>query len=362
MSASIRYFCQPLFAALLLLGLSAAARAEMFFGEADAWPGVAYRATGYTDIRPMFTRRARERDMAPRIASVAVDGRGQLYFCSGVDGYIIRLSEEGEEVVLRRDDQIRQIAIDGDRLYFSVVATPTDTTPYRDGCVYYMNLRTREVTAWQNIQTEYLRGWWWGELAVRNRVIHIAVSDDRGATIYKLGRGYEEVASVEQRVAGLSVQEGGVFFVAGGEDVYQIRNDAAQVVARYRGRKLSSIAFPLRNEMRGAGGGSSETPRIAGAFERTETTVRLTNGSITGRLLNPGSGPRGTAILYGPDDSVAGTALLAADGAFAFRGLAPGRYTVTIEFRQDWARRLIPGTLTVQSDGRSDREVTFNLR
>src|SRR4029079_3767023 len=76
---------------------------------------------------------------AMKIAQVAADRKGRVYFASGLDGYVFHLLDGSHEVVsFEFPGQIRDIDCGREphAIYFSVVPTPQNGEPLADGKIY----------------------------------------------------------------------------------------------------------------------------------------------------------------------------------------------------------------------------------
>lgn len=210
--------------AFVAIGCKYGQAAESWVADQRAFPGAIWRVDA-AGQEGMFHRRAAQADAAfpkafMKIAQVAAAPDGSMYFCSGLDGYVLALLEDRHEVLcFEFDGQIRDIAAGGEEhvVYFSVVSTPQDGEPLADGKIYRRDLWQGQAAEVATIRQAEVGGNWWGTFCVRDGVIYLATTEST-SRLFRLTSGTPEPVfpGNSRRILGFEPIGNG-FVVADGE-------------------------------------------------------------------------------------------------------------------------------------------------
>lgn len=225
--------------------------ADLLVADIRQFPGQLWMATENGPERLIFRRDATANPAFPRAATklgqVAVGADGKIYFASGLDGYVMHLLDDKNEVVsFEFPGQVRDL--DGGEeehtVYFSVVPTPQNGEPLADGKIYRRDLWAGQPSEVATIRQSQVGGNWWGTFAIQNGTIYLATLD-APSRIYKLtAAGPEQVfATNRAKIQGLAATADGAFYFADGTGIIYKTNDFEAVEPALRsGRTMTDVA------------------------------------------------------------------------------------------------------------------------
>jgi hypothetical protein len=232
-------------------GGAKALAADLLVADARLFPGQLWLATENGPERLLLRREATANPAFPRaamkIGQVAAGADGKIYFASGLDGYVLHLLDDKNEVVsFEFPGQIRDLDGGGEEhtVYFSVVPTPQNGEPLADGKIYRRDLWAGQPAEVATIRQSQVGGNWWGTFAMQNGSIYLATLDTP-SRLYKLtAAGPEPVfASNPARIQGLSATaDGGFYFADGTGIVYRTADFQTIEPALRSSRTVTDVA------------------------------------------------------------------------------------------------------------------------
>jgi hypothetical protein len=195
-----------------------------------AFPGQIWQSQNGAAERSIFRFDAKANPAYPRaamkIAKVAADPAGKIYFASGLDGYVMHLLDGKNEVVsFEFGGQVRDLDCGGEdhTVYFSVVPTPQNSEPLADGKIYRRDLWAGGPSEAATVPQSQVGGNWWGTFAIQNGTTYIATLDSP-SRLFKLTSAEPEAAFPANRfkIQGLtSTPDGRFIFTDGAGNVYR---------------------------------------------------------------------------------------------------------------------------------------------
>ena len=238
---------------ILTIACTAAASAEdLFLTDGKAFPGQLWLSQAGISERSIHRRPAVANPAVPhavmKLGQVAVGPEGDVYFCSGLDGYVIHLKDGQHEVQsFEFGGQVRDLACTGEEhtLYFSVVATPQDGQPLGDGKIYRRDLWDGRPAEIATVRQADIGGNWWGCFTVRNGAIYIATHEDR-SRLFKLTSDGPQAVYPDNTfsIRGLSTAaDGSFYFVNGSDKVYRTTTFADAEVAFSSERPFTDVSL-----------------------------------------------------------------------------------------------------------------------
>lgn len=208
---------------VLSAGLAPARSAEYWLADRDAFPGAIWHAFDNNGASLLHRRPPTTDPAFPtaimKVGHLAAARDGILYFCSGLDGCVLALLDDRNEVLsFDFEGQIRDIATGGEvhTVYFSVVPTPQDGEPLADGHIYRRDIWDGAPALVATIHQADVGGNWWGTFTVREGVITIATLEPASRLFRISGAAPEPVYPANpRRILGLEA-DGDGYLVADG--------------------------------------------------------------------------------------------------------------------------------------------------
>ncbi|MFN0020627.1 MAG: hypothetical protein ACKVP0_20405 [Pirellulaceae bacterium] len=217
---------------LLGVNVASAYTPNLFLADNNRWPGAIIKVTreGERDwhvVNPAdLPRDARE--AVPRIGSVAISPRGEVFYCSGLDGLIYKLEGGRPIVVHHHGPPVRDLGFGSqpDILFFSVVRTPQNGEPLTDGEIYRKNVRTGDYGRLGVVRQDEVGGNWWGSLAVHRGQLYISTMGRTSRILRQRTTGWETLMEASSHVIqGIDFENGGdLYFVAGTGMIHRSTN------------------------------------------------------------------------------------------------------------------------------------------
>lgn len=243
----VRFAC----VAVCLGFVSSVARADdLFLAAGSDFPGRIWLSEGGTVERVLHARHARADRAFPnaimKVAQVAVTPDDKIFYCSGLDGYVMHLLDGRHEILsFEFDGQIRDLACTAEErtVYFSVVPTPQNGAPLADGKIYRRDLGDGRPTVVATIRQADIGGNWWGTFTIRDGAIYIATLEDNGR-IFKVDDNtvspiFEAHAA---RIQGLTAGGDGFFhFVTGAGKVFRTTDFQSVEPVLTTSRRLTDV-------------------------------------------------------------------------------------------------------------------------
>lgn len=133
-------FCLAV-ALVLSCSATAACAESLWFADASAYPGKVWRNSGSGGPTVTHHRLAKADRAYPnavmKVAQIAIDVEGNLFFCSGLDNYVIRLVDGRHEILPfpEAPGQVRDVScsMEPHTVYYSIVPTPQENAARRTG-------------------------------------------------------------------------------------------------------------------------------------------------------------------------------------------------------------------------------------
>lgn len=234
---------------VLLAALPIVAAESILFTDSAAWPGLLTRTSGRAES--IFYRRSdspSEPGAIPRLQSVVISPRGQIFYASGLDGNIWTLIGGRERLVYRHDGQVRHLSWGHDdrTLLYSEVPTPRDAQPLADGKIFALDVSTREARGFATIRQMDVEGGFWGALATFAGRTYIATLQTP-ARVYELTSDGPAAVHVSRdvRILGMAFSPRGVLHIADGEHrIWWVDTDGTQRTAYdVSARNVNHLAF-----------------------------------------------------------------------------------------------------------------------
>lgn len=225
--------------------------ADLLITDNRVFPGHLYQSTEGGPDRLIFRREATANPAFPRAAMklghVTEGPDSKIYFASGLDGYVLHLLDDKNEVVsFEFAGQIRDLDAGGEEhtVYFSVVPTPQNGEPVADGKIYRRDLWAGQPSEVATIRQSQVGGNWWGTFAIHDGTIYLATLESP-SRLFKLTTSGPEPVFVNNRarLTGLTITpEGDFYFADGGGSVYRTRDFETIDTALRSGRNVTDVA------------------------------------------------------------------------------------------------------------------------
>lgn len=219
---------------------------------------------------------------APRIGSIAINGRSVAFVNSGLDGDIYKTDGVSATRVYTHSGPVRQLAFGSsdDILFFSVVETPQAPNPPADGQIYALDLPTGRAELRFTIRQSTVDGAWRGTFTVNGTRVYVGTFN---GGIYELrsaaapGLAYRNAGD---QVHGLTAEASPFLYTTGGAEVYRVRRLQDRSIAlRVPGGQLTHVSY---------------APFPSSEGEPCELTVQLTGAA-------PGLMNLFTPVVRGPN-------------------------------------------------------------
>jgi hypothetical protein len=218
--------CVPLLAVALIVGAVPLRADDLWLAAAGQYPGTVWRAGGGVGEQLVYQRLDRaDRAYANgimKLAQVAVDVEGKLYYCSGLDGYVMHLMDGRNEIAAlpEIDGQVRDVACSHEphTIYYSVVPTPQNNAPLADGVIYRRDFWEGAPSVVATVRQNDIGGNWWGTFTIHDGVVYLATTESDSRVLSLSGGVYNPLATLSgRRVSGLSAAGGGRFYLTTGD-------------------------------------------------------------------------------------------------------------------------------------------------
>lgn len=248
-----RFLCLSISLASLVFAVPTARAENLFTASGSDLPGKLWLSEGGTPLRPIHTRLGRPDPAYPRavmkLAQVAVAPDNKIYFCSGLDGYVMHLLDGRNEIQsFEFDGQVRDVACTGEdaTVYFSVVPTPQNGERLADGKIYRRNFGDGQPTVVATVRQSDAGGNWWGTFTIRNGSIFIATLEESSRILEVAGDAVTPAFTAPgMRIQGLSAgNDGAFYFVTGAGKVYRTVDFSAIETVLTTPRRLTDVALP----------------------------------------------------------------------------------------------------------------------
>ncbi len=178
---------------------------DLWLADGKAFPGRLFHSVGGGTERLILQREATANQAFPQAAMklghVAMSPEGNLFFCSGLDGYVLSLLDGRNEVLsFEFGGQVRDIACGDEEhtVYFSVVPTPQNGEPLADGKIYRRDIWQGQPAEIANVRQADVGGNWWGNFTVRNGVVYLATFENPSRLFKLTSSGPEAVFTGNQ--------------------------------------------------------------------------------------------------------------------------------------------------------------------
>lgn len=205
-------------------GIGQTTAGEMFLSDGAAFPGTLSVSRSGSAPSVSF-RRPHSADPAypgavMKLNQVAIDVESKVFFCSGLDKYVMQLLDGRNEVpLLEADEQVRDIACSNEALtvYYSTVGTPQGGMPVPDGKILRRNLGDGRPTVLAAVSQSDVDGNWWGVFTLSNGVPYLATTE-QNSRIFKISDGRPVLVGTARdfRISGLHAMEDGSFLMTTG--------------------------------------------------------------------------------------------------------------------------------------------------
>lgn len=216
----------------LFANLASAYTPNLLLADNNRWPGAVIKFTveGERDLHvvdpAMMPRDAR--DAVPRVGSVAISPRGEVFYCSGLDGVIYKLDGGRPVVVHQHGPPVRDLAFgsQNDILFFSVVRTPQNGEALADGEIFRKNVRTGDYGRVGVVHQTDVGGNWWGSMTVHRGQLYIATMGRTSRIFRQRTTGWETMMETSSLVIqGIDFENGGdLYLVAGTGTIHRSTN------------------------------------------------------------------------------------------------------------------------------------------
>jgi hypothetical protein len=235
----------------LLLCQSRTSAADLWSCDQSAFPGALWLSEDGGGPRLVHRREPTANPAFPaavmKIGRVAAGPDAAVYFCSGLDGYVLGLLEGRHEVLsLEHAGQIRDLSCGDEEhvVYYSVVSTPQNGEPLADGKIYRRDLWSGRPAEVATIRQADVGGNWWGTFTVREGVVYLATTEQR-SRLFRVASGAPEPAFVANERGLRSLEAVGEQFVVVDDagDVLSTRDFVTFEPVAARSQPVTDIAW-----------------------------------------------------------------------------------------------------------------------
>lgn len=234
--------------------------ADLYLADGRAFPGQLWLSTEGSPERLMHRREGEANPAFPRAAmklgQVAIGVDGKIYFCSGLDGYVLHLQDGRHEILnFEFEGQVRDLACTGDghTVYFSVVPTPRDGEALADGKIYRRDLWLGRPTEVATIRQSEVGGNWWGTFTVRDGIIYLATFEDQSRLFKVTSSGPDPIFPGNRfKIHGIcAADDSGFYFADGSNKVYRTADFQRAIPVAQGEREFTDVAIRSFAESRG---------------------------------------------------------------------------------------------------------------
>lgn len=198
---------------------------DLYLSDGRVFPGQLWLSRSGEPERSLYRRQPTADPAYPRAAmklgSVAVGPDRKIYYCSGLDGYVMHLLDGRHEILsFEFDGQVRDVdcASEAHTVYFSVVPTPQNGEPLADGKIYRRDIWAGQPSEVAAIRQSQVGGNWWGTFAIRDGVVYLATFENPSRILKLTSGGPEPFATASFKIHGLATASDGSFYFTDGTD------------------------------------------------------------------------------------------------------------------------------------------------
>jgi hypothetical protein len=233
----------------LLPGSFAAGAESLYLADGQTYPGKLWVSVGGGSEELVFQREAVANPAYPeaamKLGHVAVGPDRKVFYCSGLDGYVLHLLDDHHEVLsFEFPGQVRDVACTDEEhvVYFSVVPTPQNDEPLADGKIYRRDIWQGQPTEVATVKQSDIGGGWWGTFAIRDREIYISTHED-SSRVFKLSSSAPQLVGTiaGHKIAGFAGTREGWLFAEGTGRIYRTADFATTEEAFAAVRPVSDV-------------------------------------------------------------------------------------------------------------------------
>jgi hypothetical protein len=173
----------------------------LYLADGKTFPGKLWASESGGSERLAFQREAIANPAYPeavmKLGHVAAGPDQKIYYCSGLDGYVLHLLDGRHEVLsFEFAGQVRDVACSDEEhvVYFSVVPTPQNGEPLADGKIYRRDLWQGQPTEAATVKQSEVGGAWWGNFSLRDRELYVATLEE-SSRVFKLTSAAPELVA-----------------------------------------------------------------------------------------------------------------------------------------------------------------------
>ena len=224
---------------------------DLFLTDGSELPGRVWLSASGSPVSAIHARLGRPDPAYPhaimKLQQVAVSPDNKLFFCSGLDGYVMHVLDGRNEIQLFEfEGQVRDLACTGEdaTIYFSVVPTPQNGAPLADGVIFRRNLGEGRPTVVATIRQAEVGGNWWGTFTIRNGEMFIATLGSSSRVFQVAGDRVTPAFDTRgARISGLSSgADGAFYFVTADNKVYRTTDFTSLGTVLSTPRRLTDVA------------------------------------------------------------------------------------------------------------------------
>lgn len=227
---------------------------QAFLADGRIEPATLWQTDGSAEELVLYRRNPKPEPAFPgaekKLAQIAVGSDNKIYFCSGLDGWVIHLLDRRNEVAAfdKVEGQIRDLACTGEEhtVYYSTVETPKDTEQLADGKIFRRDIHEGKATLIATIRQKDVGGNWWGTFTIHDGMIYLVTTEPNSRIlIWKKGT-VTPVAEVKgQRIEGITIAPDTSFqFVSGSNRVFCTSDFKDITTSDTSLKRLTDVAFP----------------------------------------------------------------------------------------------------------------------
>ena len=188
------------------------------------------------------------REAIPKVGSVAISPSNEVFFCSGLDGFVWKLERGRQVAVHQHGPTVRDLAFGAhrDMLFFTVVRTPQNDEQLADGEIFRKNIRTGEIGRVGVVRQEDVGGNWWGSIAIHRGQLYVSTMGRTSRILRQRSTGWEMLLGTsEVELQGIDFESNGdLYLVAGSGKVFRSTNlRDLETAAESHDARFSDIAL-----------------------------------------------------------------------------------------------------------------------
>jgi len=230
---------------------NAASAADLWLADGREFPGQLWESRDRAAEQLVHRREATADRAFPnaitKLGAVAVGADNNVYFASGLDGYVIGLLDRRNEVLsFEYPGQIRDLDCGNEEhtVYFSVVPTPQNGGALADGKIYRRDIWVGQPSEVATVRQAEIGSSWWGAFAIKAGTIYVATLEDSSHVFKLTPAGPELIGTLEgKKVQDLAVGPDGDFYFTDGSNYVYRTPDFVRIEPAYFGRRhFSNVA------------------------------------------------------------------------------------------------------------------------